>query len=210
MDRTSLIKKIIARESERIYCSVVQKLERESVRRGTLPTVPYIDERDRPSWRKIRGVHGFAVLKRVVEPTFAMRGWKVKLTANHAGYLHNGKRIDLRVTFTGLGISFPITTDLPVLENPLWCPRRYGGIWTVFELQQGCAWLSIQKLITEIDRRLYFKLPTEIMDLTIGSPSDGPLILPTPHVCHITRTPYDGELTHILRAQKRDVRHDLG
>lgn len=202
VDRTSLIKKIVARESKPVYCSVVQKLERTAVRDHALPANPYLDSKDNPFWRRIRGAHGFSVLKRVIEPTFALRGWKVKVTVDNAGYVRNGRHIDLRVDFVGLWISIPIKAELPVLETPLWCPRRYGGIWTVFELQQGCAWLSIQKLIAEIDRRLYFKLPTEIMDLTIGSPSDGPLILPTPHVCRITRTPYNGDLTHVLRAQK--------
>lgn len=202
MERDNKILRITNREIEPIYGSVVRKLEREAVRNKTLPTQPYIDTKDSFVWRHIKGFHGFSVLKRVLEPTFAMRGWKVEVTAADSNYLYNGKHINLRIRFKGLRISFPITAELPVLQNPLWCPLREKGLWTIFELHQGRAWVSIRKLITEIDRRLYFKLPVEIMDLTIGSPTQGPLVLPTPHVCRITRTPYDGQLTHLLRAVK--------
>lgn len=202
MEQASRMMRIVNREVEPIYTSVVRKLEREAVRRIRLPTDPYTDIRDGPFWRSVRGLHGFSVLKRVIEPTFAMWGWKVRVTAANSGYLHNGQHIDLHITLVGIGISFPIKVELPVLETPLWCPRRHGGMWTVFELYQGRAWAIVQKAITEIDSRLYFTLPSEIMDLTIGTPGHGPLILPTPHVCHMTRTPYDGKLTHILRAQK--------
>lgn len=198
------IHKVVFRETRPIYTSVVQKLEQELARGCGFLHDPYLDERDRPFWRRIKGLVGFNILKRVIEPTLAPHGWTATLKTRDDGHLLHGRHITVSVDIKGIDKPFIATVALPVLRTPVWCPRRYGGVWSIVELRElSDGWHTVQNLLRELGSFINDNMPEEIRASVVPPSFTGttPILL-TPHVCRITRTPYNGDLTHFLRTQK--------
>lgn len=204
MNQEKQIHKVVFRETRPIYTSVVRKLEREFARNCDFLHDPYLDERDRPLWRSIKGLVGFKILERVIEPTLELHGWTATLKARGADHLLHGRHITVSVCIKGIDKPFITTVALPVLKTPVWCPRRYGGVWSIVELHElSDAWHTVQNLLRELGSFINDNIPEEIQASVIPPSFTGTMpVLPTPHVCRITRTPYNGDLTRFLRIQK--------
>ena len=198
------IRNVVFRETRPVYTSVVRKLEREFARNYNFLHDPFLDERDHPFWRRIKGQVGFKILKRVIEPTLALHGWTATLEARDDNHLLHGRHITVSVDIKGTDMAFTVTVVLPVLKTPVWCPRRYGGVWSIVELHElSDAWHTVQNLLRELGSFINDNMPEELRASVVPPSFTGTMpILLTPHVCRITRTPYNGDLTRFLRAQK--------